>query len=429
MRGLKTILRIIALLIFAWPSLSTATHASTMNILYSFCSVPTDCQDGESPYSSLLSDGSGGFYGTTIDGGPNGGGEVFHLTQAGGVWSVTVLYGFCSGCEAGSLPYPGVIQDAVGNLYGVTDWNGSSATGTVFELVHNKARTKWRIKLLYTFCSELNCGDGAFPLGLTYVGQASGAPYDGTSSLYGTTDGGGANGGGIAFSVTPNGKKWKFKDIHDFGAPNTMGDGVEPTTLMADAAGNLFTATQSGGAHGRGAVVKLAPTSKRKFTGTVAYSFCSQGGCTDGANPMAGVVEDGAGNLFGTTSASAANNAGGVFELKPNGESYTFSELYSFCSLANCADGLYPAAPLTLDAQGDIYGTTIGGGDINNSGGVVFTLNPGFHLLYTFCSQSSTCKDGENPQAALSLDANGNIFGLTPRGGAHNTGEMFEISQ
>ena len=167
---------------------SASGRASTMNILYSFCSVPTYCQDGLEPLSALLPDGAGGFYATVAGGTRNGGGGVVHLVETAGVWNVEVLYSFCptEACTGGSDPQAGVIKDVAGNLYGVTDYHGTNNAGTAFELVPNASHTKWTLKILHRFCSTANCLDGFSPRGLAYVGQSSGAAYDGTSALYGT---------------------------------------------------------------------------------------------------------------------------------------------------------------------------------------------------------------------------------------------------
>jgi uncharacterized repeat protein (TIGR03803 family) len=405
-------------------------HASTMNILYSFCSVPTYCQDGASPNGSLLPDGAGGFYATVSSSTPNGGGGVVHLTDTAGIWSVEVIYSFCAkpDCSEGSSPNAGVIQDVAGNLYGVTDYHGTNNAGTVFELIPNAGRTKWKLKVLYRFCSLANCTDGLSPTGLAYAGQLSGALYDGVSPLFGTTASGGTNGGGITFSLTPKGHNWKFKNLHDFSDPNSIGDGSGPSRLMADSTGNLFVATRNAGAHRWGAIVELSPNDKGKFKERVIYSFCSEAGCSDGATPYAPLTEDAGGNLFGTTGGFGANNAGTIFKLSPGGEQYNLTTLYSFCSKADCADGYASVGQLTLDANGNIFGTTVVGGDPDNSGGVVFEMNPSYHVLYTFCSQSPPCKDGENPRDALFIDGQNHAFGLTYNGGAHNSGELFEIS-
>ena len=428
---LKLFARMLAPLLLSIFLPLSGAHATTMNILYSFCSVPTYCQDGYGPSGSLLPDGSGGFYGTAASSGPNGGGVVFHLTAAGGTWSSEVVYSFCAqpDCSDGSVPMSGVIADEAGNLYGVTTYKGNSNNGgTIYKLIPYAGHTKWKIKVLHRFCALANCADGKFSNGLAYVGQAAGVPYDGTSPLYGTTSSSGANSGGVAYSLTPDGSKWRFKVLHTFGDPNSAGDGASPSRLVIDSVGDMFVPTNEGGAHRSGAVVKFTPKRAGEFKESIVYSFCSQAGCADGSGPGAPLILDAAGNLFGTTSGGGGGHSdGSVLKLAPNGNHYDLTTLYSFCSQSDCPDGMGPGQ-LTLDSQGHIYGTTVYGGDPNMSGGVVFTLNPTFHLLYVFCSQSPTCKDGQYPGGALIVDGQNKVFGLTYNGGAHNSGEFFEIS-
>jgi uncharacterized repeat protein (TIGR03803 family) len=153
-------------------------------------------------------------------------------------------------------------------------------------------------------------------------------------------------------------------------------------------------------------------------TETVLYSFCSQSSCADGSYPEAGLIMDGAGNLYGTTNSGGTSGTGVVFKLAPDG---TETVLYNFCSQSNCADGSYPSAGLIMDGAGNLYGTTNGGGTSGTGvvAGVVFKLAPdGTEIvLYSFCSQSS-CADGSYPEAGLIMDGAGNLYGTTLSGGS-----------
>src|SRR5271156_3730450 len=123
---------------------------------------------------------------------------------------------------------------------------------------------------------------------------------------------------------------------------------------------------------------------------TTLYSFCSQSGCTDGANPIAGLVQATNGNLYGTTYFGGTNGLGTVFEITPAGQLTT---LYSFCSQSGCTDGATPYAGLVQATNGNLYGTTSEGG--TNFAGTVFDITPAGQLttLYSFCSQPG-CTDG-----------------------------------
>ena len=126
---------------------------------------------------------------------------------------------------------------------------------------------------------------------------------------------------------------------------------------------------------------------------TTLYQFCSQSGCTDGANPHAGLVQATSGDLYGTTYGGGTNNGGTIFKITPHG---TLMSLYSFCSQSGCPDGAEPEAVLVQAANGDLYGTTVVGGA--NLRGTIFKITPSGTLttLYSFCSQTN-CTDGANP--------------------------------
>ena len=401
--------------------------AYTIKTLYNFCAAAA-CADGSQPDGPLVRDGSGNLFGTTTEGGANDGGTVFELKPDG---TQTVIASFCTptGCPQGSLPSGGVIMDTNGNLYGTLVRGGFSSSGTIYELIPNAAHTKWRFKLLYRFCAQVGCPDGEGPSGLTYAGQASGAAYDGTSPLFGTTIFGGAHDGGAAFSLTPHGRKWKFSDIHDF-CNGCTGDGSMPEAAMIeDAAGNLYGTTDAGGtANNGGTIFELKHRTKNKWAETVLYQFCPAAFCADGSSPQAPLILDAAGNLFGaTTSGGQDGDHNVVFKLVPRGVHSRYSVLYTFCSLQNCADGSGSEAALTLDGSGNLFGATLSGGDPDSDGGVVFALNPNYHTLYTFCALTS-CHDGAQPASPLLLDGAGDLIGMTTNGGTHGQGEVFELT-
>jgi uncharacterized repeat protein (TIGR03803 family) len=218
-------------------------------------------------------------------------------------------------------------------------------------------------------------------------------------------------------------------------------DGQWPSAgLIQDAAGNLYGTTAGGGANhlvtgqGWGTVFKLDNTGHE----TVLYNFCSAANCTDGSVPTAGLIQDAAGNLYGTTQSGGANSdadfgAGGgtVFKLDSTGHE---TVLYSFCSAANCADGETPAAGLIQDSVGNLYGTTVHGGTplldcLGGNCGTVFKLdNTGLEtVLYNFCS-ASICADGQHPFAGLIQDASGNLYSTTQGGGLTGGGTVFKLA-
>ncbi len=280
----------------------------------------------------------GNLYGTTYLGGANGqGGTVFKITPSG---TLTTLYSFCSqsGCADGSYPGAALVQATDGNFYGTTQYGGAnnnsicqgSGCGTIFKITSAGTLTT-----LYSFCSQSACADGRLSFGLV---QAT----DG--NFYGTTEEGGANGQGTVFKVTPIGT---LTTLYSFCSQSACADGAEPSAGLVQATdGNFFGTTQFGGANnnsicysfGCGSVFQITPAGAL----TTLYSFCSQSGCTDGANPSAGLVQATDGNFYGTTynggtSTACSPPCGNVFEISPGG---TLQTLHSF----DYSDGAFPKA-------------------------------------------------------------------------------------
>jgi len=317
------------------------TPADDESVLVSFAGTP----DAEDPYSGLIRDKAGNFYGTTLYGGVRGGfGTVFKLNSAG---KERILHSF-AGTPDGEDPRSTLIQNAAGNLYGTTQYGGTQGGfGTVFRL-----GPKGKLTLLHSFAGT---PDGEDP----YAGLVA----DTAGNLYGTTLYGGTNGGfGTVFKL---GAKGKLKLLYSFaGTP----DGADPLAgMIRDAAGNLYGTTQYGGTNGGyGTVFKLGAKGKL----TLLHSFA---GMPDGQNPYASLVRDAAGNLYGTTFYGGTFGYGTVFKLSRNGK---LKILHSFNP---SPDGSHPIAGLVLDNAGNLYGTTSDGGDLNcgfSGCGTVFKVTP-----------------------------------------------------
>src|SRR5438132_1655370 len=157
-------------------------------------------------------------------------------------------------------------------------------------------------------------------------------------------------------------------------------------------------------AAGPGAIPAASPDNPEQ----VLYSFCQQTGCSDGATPHAGLITDSAGNLYGTTYFGGnASDAGTVFQLTPNGSGgWTQTVLYAFCQQDACADGQNPRSGLIIDGSGNLYGTTTAGG--SNGYGAMFELTPSGKawsqtVLYSFCAQTG-CADGADPSSGVIMD-------------------------
>ena len=215
-------------------------------------------------------------------------------------------------------------------------------------------------------------------------------------------------------------------------------NGLSPRgDLIADVKGNLFGTTFLGGANDHGTVFEIAKIpGGYASTPTTLVNFCSLANCTDGEEPVTGLIADARGNLFGTTQFGGAYGRGAVFKIAKTASGYasTPTILVSFCSLANCADGAAPSGGLIFDSDGNLFGTTRdGGANAGGFSGTVFEIAkiPGGYastptVLVSFCSLAN-CADGAAPQAALITDAKSNLFGTTTGGGANGNGTVFEI--
>lgn len=374
-----------------------SAQAQTYKVLYSFKGSP----DGANPsYGAgvVIRDSGGNLYGTTEYGGAYNQGTVFKLSKTG---NETVLYSFKGGVD-GAYPSGGLIRDSGWNLYGTTSAGGGARGGTVF-----KVNRQGQEIVLYTFCSQPSCTDGANP--------AAGVMRDSQGNLYGTTVSGGAYNSGTVFKLDASGVEtvlYSFK-----GEP----DGAFPYWgVIRDTQGNFRGTTSYGGingvncsgfAPGCGTVFKLSNTGQE----TVLYSF--KGGL-DGGTPNGGVVKDAAGNLYGTAYYGGMCFACGVvFELSKNGKE---TLLHNFDGV----DGADPIGSLISDTAGNFYGTTYG--DQGVGYGTIFKVSKtgATVVLYTFMGGT----DGAHPTGGL-IDALGNLYGTTRYGGASGNGVVFEVFQ
>src|ERR1035441_5091558 len=323
--------------------------------------------------------------------------------------TLTTLYSFCSQsrCPDGSEPRAGLVQATNGDLYGTTTAGGIKGNGgTVFRITPGGT-----LATLYRFCAQANCTDGTVP----QAGLVQAANGD----FYGTTSFGGANEHGTIFKITQGGT---LTTLYSFCSQTKCTDGAGPQAGLVQAAnGDLYGTTNTAGANGGydyGTVFKITPGG----TLTTLYSFCSQSGCTDGALPVAGLVQAANGDFYGATYEGGASNDGTIFKITPGG---TLTTLYSFCSRSGCTDGAYPPAGLVQAANGDLYGTTYGGG-ANGGYGTVFKITPG-GTLTTLHSFNYT--EGEGPNAGLVQAADGDFYGTTFFGGSNgNSGTIFKIT-
>jgi len=388
-------------------------------VLYSFCSQ-ADCTDGQGPYSGLILDAAGNWYGTTRYGGANGNGVAFELSPGvDGTWTEKVLHSFCSSknCRDGLQPMGGLVSDALGNLYGTTYY----ACGTIFELKRKPDGT-WVERVLHNF--GINRNDACGPIG-NLVPDANG-------NLYGTTVTGGVDGMGAVFELSRDGRgRWTEKVLYSF----VWKTGVLPEAgLTIDSSGNLY-GTASGGGDAEcgynktpcGTVFELSRTKGGGWKERTLHSFNG----TDGSSPWSNLVFDSQGDLYGTTALGGAYGLGTVFKLirGANGE-WTERVLRSFHK------DRYPLAGLVLDGAGNLYGATAFGGRFKSEGycyegcGTAFELSPDANggwaetTLHSFGNRG----DGASPEMNLVIDGSGNIYGTTVYGGAYGCGTVLEIT-
>ncbi len=313
------------------------TPTGTITTLHSFCSR-SSCDDGLAPYAGLIRTRAGNFYGVASWGPGNARGTVFEITPTG---KLTTLYVFCSqpNCVDGAIPYPGLVEAADGNFYGLTYSGGTYNSGTIFEITPNG-----KLTTLHSFCSETNCTDGEAPLYASLVQGRDG-------NFYGTTPTGGADGLGIVFEITPTGK---FTILHSFAGI----DGATPFGALMQATNEKFYGTTEwGGAYNRGTIFEITAKGKLK----TVHSFDN---AIDGGNPYAGLVQAGNGDFYGTTFGGGASGYGTIYETNPKGELTT---LYSFCVVSGCLEGRDPVAGLAQDTDGNFYGTTFEGGEFGSN--------------------------------------------------------------
>jgi len=343
---------------------------------------------------------------------------------------------FCTPPD-GIEPMAPLVIDKAGNLYGTASDGTFTpySWGSVFELKPNAKHTRWTIHTITTFCLVGTCQDGSHPhAGLAYLGQANGVPYDGTSPLFGTTSDGGDSGAGVLFELSRKSGAWGESVIYSFCSQPMCDDGSNPSqgSLAVDDQYNIFGALPQGGSrqNNAGVALKFTPVKRLKWSETVTYNFCSVDNCADGFQPYGGVTLDGAGNVYGTTGygGGCSNdiwaNCGTVFRISTDG---TETLLHIFCSWSQCSDGYDPRAAPIMDGSGTLYGTTIAGG-ASGEGGTVYAIRDGnFSVLHNFCSKSA-CADGNFADSPLIMDNNGNLYGTTSGGGKNDGGVVFEIT-
>jgi uncharacterized repeat protein (TIGR03803 family) len=357
-------------------------------VLYTF----TGGADGGYSDAGVIRDSAGNFYGTTNNGGTAGLGVVFKVDTSG---NETVLHTFTRGLEGDQPDLAGVILDSVGNLYGTAAFGGAGGQGVVYKLDTSGNET-----VLYAFPGA---ADGQYPYN-------AGVIFGSDCHLYGTTFYGGKKGHGVVYQLDGDGNE---KVLYNFHLLTANGFGQPTGGVIRDSKGNLYGTTFIGQAdvgYGNGVVYKVDTAGHS----TVLHNFTGE---ADGGVPYGGVIRDSKGNLYGTAEVGGASGAGVVFKVDTFGNE---TVLYSF---TGGSDGGYPLAGVIRDSKGNLYGTTNGGGA--SYAGVVFKVDTSGNetVLYSFTGGS----DGGYPLAGVIRDSKGNLYGTTNGGGASGAGVVFKV--
>ncbi len=384
---------------FLTVSLFTSpAQAQTFNVIYSFN------QDtiGAVPNAGVTLDGHGNVYGTNYFYGV-GYGTVYMLTYRNGIWAPTVLYQFHSGTD-GAFPASRVVFGPDGALYGTTSEGGGSGCnahgcGTVFRLsppptVCKTSLCPWIETVLYRFTGG---ADGAIP-------EYGDLIFDSAGSIYGTTSGDNANFGSV-YKLSRSGGVWTETTLWSFTGGN---DGFFPEAgVVFDGAGNLYGSMETG-------IFELSP-SGGGWTETVIHGF---NGMMEGLVTECGVVFDRAGNLYGGTAVEGPEGDGSIFQLTPSGQSWNLQVIH--------AGGALVGTNLNFDAAGNLYGTRA---TDQSALGEAFKMSLvdgswTYTLLHSFSGQG----EGATPYDGMVMDSNGNLWGTTSGGGVHNYGLVYEIT-
>jgi uncharacterized repeat protein (TIGR03803 family) len=331
------------------------TPAGVHTVLYNF----TGGADGGEPYKGVTLDAQGNLYGTAVTGGggscEGGCGVVFMLANVGGTWTQSVIHTF-TGDDGSGVGSP-VAFDKHGNLYGTTPTGGANGVGVVYQLKPNGSGG-WTFNVLYTFTGG---ADGA-------GGSAGRLLVSPAGNLFGVCTVGGVNGFGTVYEISPVNGQWQFTTLYAFkGAP----DGLFPYGgLVIDKHGVLYGTTYYAGAHDLGTVYRLTHHDG-VWTERVLYSF--KGG-SDGASPISSLVSDAAGNLYGTTSdgGSASCSCGVIFRMVRGADGrWTESVAYRFPGAPNPG---FAYNGMVSDLAGNFYGATVHGGGSND--GAIYKFTP-----------------------------------------------------
>jgi uncharacterized repeat protein (TIGR03803 family) len=328
--------------------------------------------------------------------------------------TVQTLYRFTG--SGGLNPNGDLIFDAAGNLYGTTQRGGSACAsssngcGVVFEL--SPASSGWTETVLHSFGGVY----GEYP--------SAGVVFDAKGNLYGTTLAGGIYNKGTVFELSPTDSGWKETVLYSFTGAT---DGDSPVTgVVLDGPGNIYGTVGSGGAYSQGVLFELTQTSGSGWAENVLLDFNNK----TGTGPSHLAI-DASGNLYGTASTGQADynyHRGTVYELSPSASGWTTQIVYAFQTVP--ATGTGPVNGVTIDASGNLYGTTAGAILWFNEGGVVYKLQPPSwteNILERLYRERIAQTFEEVASGRVTLDTLGNVYGAVANVGyGYYTGYPFD---
>jgi uncharacterized repeat protein (TIGR03803 family) len=407
------LMAVLVLTVLLMPVLGAAqgSPSGTYRVIHDF----TGGRDGGLPYAGLISDQRGNLYGTAFLGGRGacppqniGCGTVYRLKRSASGWNFQTLYAFQGGND-GAGPYAPVTIGPNGSLYGTTNQGGDPACPSgcgVFEVKPAACATHLcpsTEAVLYRFQGNT---DGFYPF--------SNVIFDKAGNLYGTTEQGGSQGPGTVFELTLSKQGWKEHILYNF---PSQGPGNPYSGVIFGRTGDLYGTVSSGGCCG--AIYQLS-RSDNGWTENTIHKFQ---GKTDGEIPTAALTLSKSGDLIGATGSGGANGEGTVYSLRRSKNGWAFTTLYTFPN-----EGTGPWAQLTMDASGNLYGTTQGDA-VFGTWGTVFKLTHTSHgwketVLHRFTGGN----DGGIPLSNIVIDAHGNLYGTASVGGTSNVGVVFEIT-
>jgi uncharacterized repeat protein (TIGR03803 family) len=393
---------------------ATAATAQSYSVLYNLGNVTCDPINPQN--SGIIAQGrDGDLYSTTAAGGCHVNGAAFKITPAG---KLTVVYSFNRAVGDQIFPPGGLTLGSDGNYWG-TNIGGGFGPGNVFKLTAAGKETVFNV---FGGTKNVNGNQPTAPPVQGMDGNFYGATNQGGNVAKCTYNYGGC---GVIYKITPSGTYsiiWTFDQTHG-------GNPDDPLVLGTD--GNFYGTTSLGGTAGTtfknsGVVFKVTPSGKY----TQLYAFCAQANCTDGANPIGGLVQATDGNFYGTTEYGGTGTGGFrqgvVFKLTPAGK---LTVLYNFCSLASCKDGSNPFGGLVQASDGNFYGTTVYGGA--NNQGTIFQITPkGKYTVVHSFQDTKGAQFGNYPEGTLAQNTNGILYGDTLNGGTsfRHQGVFFSLN-